>query len=598
MCAGPAADCALPPTGGALRLEHARTSLGLALCVERRGAAALLARPGAPYARLVHGRAQSASGAVKFAADVAAGVSLWSLARACEGTGGGGCDGEEDEARRGGGEGAAAAPVRACVELRPANAPAHALAFDSSSGALRLVRAGSPEAVWYRDDDGGDGTGGGADSLAGTPASEHARAGAQAKAQTRAGGLDRADAVALAAAYERDGYVVVPGACPEGKVSAALRVLNHFLGSANIVEDVEEGAIGSEFAEEGAAPLVKLGSGHRCTCSLAQQAALRDLDERCAEQSAAAAAAAAAAAEIEFETAHREDRTKFWRTRSQVIRQLPAECEFWSHAIGNHDELADYTYHHEIWAAMDFIDDVAMDFPTKGEQRAGEVKITFGDGAKKYFVGDAPFVLSRTATARDAEPDGAADGVGSDGGVQRPPLTEEGEKLFAVECSGGYKNIFEVLFGSTVDAAGEPRVLGALREIWADPVFYYSCKDGDEEEGEDAEESSDMPEPFSNTAADPIVLDDDSDSGAAAGSDGDDSGDDDDLEMMPAPDDSPGGFDGESSEEDDDDEDAEVAEVAAPAGDADSADSDGSDGGEPVFDAEEEEPEDDESPAE
>lgn len=277
MCAGPAADCALPPTGGALRLEHARTSLGLALCVERRGAAALLARPGAPYARLVHGRAQSASGAVKFAADVAAGVSLWSLARACEGTGGGGCDGEEDEARRGGGEGAAAAPVRACVELRPANAPAHALAFDSSSGALRLVRAGSPEAVWYRDDDDGDGTGGGADSLAGTPASEHARAGAQAKAQTRAGGLDRADAVALAAAYERDGYVVVPGACPEGKVSAALRVLNHFLGSANIVEDVEEGAIGSEFAEEGAAPLVKLGSGHRCTCSLAQQAALRDL---------------------------------------------------------------------------------------------------------------------------------------------------------------------------------------------------------------------------------------------------------------------------------------------------------------------------------
>ena len=277
MCAGPAADCALPPTGGALRLEHARTSLGLALCVERRGAAALLARPGAPYARLVHGRAQSASGAVKFAADVAAGVSLWSLARACEGTGGGGCDGEEDEARRGGGEGAAAAPVRACVELRPANAPAHALAFDSSTGALRLVRAGSPEAVWYRDDDDGDGTGGGADSLAGTPASEHARAEAQAKAQTRAGGLDRADAVALAAAYERDGYVVVPGACPEGKVSAALRVLNHFLGSANIVEDVEEGAIGSEFAEEGAAPLVKLGSGHRCTCSLAQQAALRDL---------------------------------------------------------------------------------------------------------------------------------------------------------------------------------------------------------------------------------------------------------------------------------------------------------------------------------
>ena len=383
---------------------------------------------------------------------------------------------------------------------------------------------------------------------------------------------------------------------PEPAADAAATVANAAAEEPAPAANGEAGGSGAAATQPGDGPAVD--EQEQFETLQVVQAALRDLDERCAEQSAAAAAAAAAAAEIEFETAHREDRTKFWRTRSQVIRQLPAECEFWSHAIGNHDELADYTYHHEIWAAMDFIDDVAMDFPTKGEQRAGEVKITFGDGAKKYFVGDAPFVLSRTATARNAEPDGAADGVGSDGGVQRPPLTEEGEKLFAVECSGGYKNIFEVLFGSTVDAAGEPRVLGALREIWADPVFYYSCKDGDEEEGEDAEESSDMPEPFSNTAADPIVLDDDSDSGAAAGSDGDDSGDDDDLEMMPAPDDSPGGFDGESSEEDDDDEDAEVAEVAAPAGDADSADSDGSDGGEPVFDAEEEEPEDDESPAE
>jgi len=93
-----------------------------------------------------------------------------------------------------------------------------------------------------------------------------------------------------AASFEHDGYVVLPGLVPADKVDRALRLLNHHLGSADLKADVEPDGIGMEYeravsrpdaegegeGEGAAAPrgVVKLGSGRRCTCCLAQSSEL------------------------------------------------------------------------------------------------------------------------------------------------------------------------------------------------------------------------------------------------------------------------------------------------------------------------------------
>ena len=85
---------------------------------------------------------------------------------------------------------------------------------------------------------------------------------------------------------------MLPGLCAADKVACALRLLNHHLGSADLKADVEPDGIGMEFERAVAAMdgggeageagseaassrgVVKLGSGRRCTCCLAQAAPL------------------------------------------------------------------------------------------------------------------------------------------------------------------------------------------------------------------------------------------------------------------------------------------------------------------------------------
>jgi hypothetical protein len=77
---------------------------------------------------------------------------------------------------------------------------------------------------------------------------------------------------------------VLPGLVPPDKVARALRLLNHHLGSAELHADVEADGIGMEFERAASAldagpepqktGVVKLGSGRRCTCCLAQAAPL------------------------------------------------------------------------------------------------------------------------------------------------------------------------------------------------------------------------------------------------------------------------------------------------------------------------------------
>lgn len=83
--------------------------------------------------------------------------------------------------------------------------------------------------------------------------------------------------------FGHDGFCLLPGLVGEPKISAALRYLNHHLGSADLAKDIEPQGLGMEFAQGTEQGVVKLGGGHRCTCSLAQAAPLLELlgaDER------------------------------------------------------------------------------------------------------------------------------------------------------------------------------------------------------------------------------------------------------------------------------------------------------------------------------
>eukprot|EP00854_Cymbomonas_tetramitiformis_P022131 gene22131-26671_t len=68
------------------------------------------------------------------------------------------------------------------------------------------------------------------------------------------------------------GFFVLEDLVPAEKVEAALRLLNSSLGSADLAADLETTGIGTEFMDGPGAAVVKLGSGHRCTCSLSQVA--------------------------------------------------------------------------------------------------------------------------------------------------------------------------------------------------------------------------------------------------------------------------------------------------------------------------------------
>ena len=73
--------------------------------------------------------------------------------------------------------------------------------------------------------------------------------------------------------YARDGYTMLRGLVAADKLARALRLLNSHLGSASLAADLDATGLGTEYedAEHAGGGVVKLGSGHLCTCSLAQQ---------------------------------------------------------------------------------------------------------------------------------------------------------------------------------------------------------------------------------------------------------------------------------------------------------------------------------------
>lgn len=91
-----------------------------------------------------------------------------------------------------------------------------------------------------------------------------------------------------ASRFAQEGYFVMEGLISPQKVERALRFLNHHLGSAELSRDLEPEGLGIEFVRASGASsdaakegVVKLGSGRRCTCCLAQAEALTSLlDER------------------------------------------------------------------------------------------------------------------------------------------------------------------------------------------------------------------------------------------------------------------------------------------------------------------------------
>lgn len=263
------------------------------------------------------------------------------------------------------------------------------------------------------------------------------------------------------------------------------------------------------------------------------QGAIDALDEQ-RRQCAQAAYRQAFAA---FEVAHRPERQHTLRARSEVIKRLTRtypEVEFWQQAIGNNDVLAEYTYDHQIWEAMDYLSDVNMDFPQAGEARSGTLRFTLSDKPDgtscPYFEGTAPFVLQRGTTVRkggqSAPQDagaggsdaasvdsGAGDGAGSSRAADTPicpPLTASGRAMFAIECQDGVRNLFSVLFADPPDMAHEARVLSALSTLWDDPLSsYLAVKETDEGEGE--QEAAAPRQIFTNTLETAIELSSSSD---------------------------------------------------------------------------------------
>ena len=238
--APPAFEC-----GETIKLQHERTGYALVLIVETVQRGLMLARPSAPYHRL-HSSAQQASHKLSWKQTVGNAAAAWDIVVV--------------------GEDARSVLVRGVC--RKESSPVY-LNVDAD-GAL-VVSEEEGTAAWQlqrgssSDSGGGSGSGGaGGGSLA----------------------LGPSQGPAAAASFARDGFVVLPGLCAADKVACALRLLNHHLGSADLKADVEPDGIGMEYeravgeldgsdgGEAASRGVVKLGSGRRCTCCLAQASLL------------------------------------------------------------------------------------------------------------------------------------------------------------------------------------------------------------------------------------------------------------------------------------------------------------------------------------
>ena len=218
--------------GETISLQHARTGHSLELLVEPVQRGVMLARPAAPYHRL-HRQTQAAAARLTWRQTSGNAAAAWDIVPASADHSGG-------------------VLVRG---LSRKDSPLVHLSMDANGALVASQQEDGAGAVWLL--------------------------------RRRGGGAHASPGLALASAaasFARDGYVVLPGLVPPDKVARALRLLNHHLGSAELHADVEADGIGMEFERAASAldagpepqktGVVKLGSGRRCTCCLAQAAPL------------------------------------------------------------------------------------------------------------------------------------------------------------------------------------------------------------------------------------------------------------------------------------------------------------------------------------
>ena len=246
--------------GETIELQHERTGYALMLIVETVQRGLMLARPSAPYHRL-HSSAQQASHKLSWKQTVGNAAAAWDIVVA--------------------GEDAGSVLVRGVC--RKESSPVY-LNVDAD-GAL-VVSEVEGTAAWQlrRGSSSGSG-GGGIGGVIGMGSGSGSGSGSRSGGGGGGGlSLGPSQGLAAAASFARDGFVVLPGLCAADKVACALRLLNHHLGSADLKADVEPDGIGMEYeravgamdgsdgGEAASRGVVKLGSGRRCTCCLAQAA--------------------------------------------------------------------------------------------------------------------------------------------------------------------------------------------------------------------------------------------------------------------------------------------------------------------------------------
>ena len=250
----PAFEC-----GETIELQHERTGYALVLIVETVQRGLMLARPTAPYHRL-HSSAQQASHKLSWKQTVGNAAAAWDIVMA--------------------GEAAGSVLVRGVC--RKASSPVY-LNVDAD-GALVVSEEEGTAAWQLRRGSSSDSGGGGVFGVVGVSIGSSSSSGGGGGGGGL--GLGLSQGPAAAASFARDGFVVLPGLCAADKVACALRLLNHHLGSADLKADVEPDGIGMEYeravgeldgsdgGEAASRGVVKLGSGRRCTCCLAQAAPL------------------------------------------------------------------------------------------------------------------------------------------------------------------------------------------------------------------------------------------------------------------------------------------------------------------------------------
>ena len=231
--------------GETIELQHERTGYALVLIVETVQRGLMLARPSAPYHRL-HSSAQQASHKLSWKQTVGNAAAAWDIVVAGEDAG----------------------SVLVTGVCRKESSPVY---LDVDADGALVVSEQEGTAAWQlrRGSSCGSSSGSGSGGGGGGGL-----------------GLGPSQGLAAAASFARDGFVVLPGLCSADKVACALRLLNHHLGSADLKADVEPDGIGMEYeravgemdgsdgGEAASRGVVKLGSGRRCTCCLAQAAPL------------------------------------------------------------------------------------------------------------------------------------------------------------------------------------------------------------------------------------------------------------------------------------------------------------------------------------